>query len=122
MTVLKDGREISHIDKSGRVSYPLEEGGGTDRDRGVFLLSLRGTLRYKRKSSILLTAFLFFCFAITFLFFDRTEVQAFSWVGITLFAIVIAIWTAAAVYTFREPRAAEPVPAPSEVLETTEQG
>ncbi len=39
----------------------------------IFLLSLRGTLRYKRKSSILLTCFLFVLFAITFLFFDRTE-------------------------------------------------
>jgi peptidoglycan/LPS O-acetylase OafA/YrhL len=88
----------------------------------IFLLSLRGTLRYKRKSSIWLTTFLFFCFAITFLFFDRTKVQAFSWVGITLFAIAIAIWTAAAVRTFREPRAEDLVPTSSAPLDTTEQG
>ena len=46
----------------------------------IFLLSLRGTLRYKRKSSILLTTFLFVLFAVTFLFFDRTAKLPFSWV------------------------------------------
>ena len=87
----------------------------------VFLLSLRGTLRYKRKISIWLSTFLFLCFAITFLFFNRTEVQAFPWVSITLFAIAVAIWTAAAVRTFREPRAAEVDPASSGSLKTSEQ-
>ena len=87
----------------------------------IFLLSLRGTLRYKRKSSILLTTFLFICFAMTFLFLDRTEMQAFSWQGVALFAIAIVIWTAAAVHTFREPRAAEGAPASAEPVETAEQ-
>ena len=67
------------------------------------LLALRGTLRYPRKSSIALTVFLFFCFAITFLFFNRTEKMPFSWVSVTLFALVTALYTAAAVRTFREP-------------------
>ena len=69
----------------------------------IFLLSLRGTLRYRRKSSILLTAFLFFCFAITFLFFKRTVKLPFSWISITAYAIAIGIFSAAAVRTFREP-------------------
>ena len=67
------------------------------------LLALRGTLRYPRKSSIALTVFLFFCFAITFLFFNRNEKLPFSWVSVTLFALVTALYTAAAVRTFREP-------------------
>ena len=87
----------------------------------IFLLSLRGTLRHKRISSIVLTVFLFFCFAMTFLFLDRTEMQAFSWRGIALFAIAIAIWTAAAVHTFREPRASEGAPASAASSETAEQ-
>ena len=70
---------------------------------GVALLSLRGTLRHRRKSSIVLTAFLFFCFAITFLFFNRTKKLPFSWVSVTAFALAIGIYTAAAVRTFREP-------------------
>ena len=69
----------------------------------ISLLSLRGTLRYRRKSSVRLTAFLFFCFIITFLFFNRTEVLPFSWVSMTAFAIAIAIFSWAAVQTFREP-------------------
>ena len=71
----------------------------------IFLLSLRGTLRYKRKSSILLTTFLFLLFAITFLFFDRTEKLPFSWVSMTLFALAVGLLSAAAVRTFREPHA-----------------
>ena len=74
----------------------------------VFLLSLRGTLKYRRKSSILLTSFLFFCFAITFLFFNRNEKLPFSWVSVTLFALVTALYTAAAVRTFREPSGEKP--------------
>ena len=74
----------------------------------IFLLSLRGTLRYPRKSSILLTAFLFFFFAITFLFFHRTEKITFSWVKMTAFAIAIGIYSAAAVRTFREPQGDKP--------------
>lgn len=69
----------------------------------IFLLSLRGTLRYPRKSSILLTTCLFTLFAITFLFFDRTEKISFSWVLVTVFALVIGLLSAAAVLTFREP-------------------
>ena len=68
----------------------------------IFLLSLRGTIRYRRKSSILLTSFLFFCFAITFLFFNRTKKLPFSWVSVTAFAIVIGFYTVLAVRTFRE--------------------
>ena len=71
----------------------------------IFLLSLRGTLRYKRRGSILLTTFLFILFAITFLFFDRTEKLAFSWVSMTIFALAVALLSAAAVRTFREPSA-----------------
>ena len=70
----------------------------------IFLLSLRGTLRYRRKSSIILTSFLFILFAITFLFFDRTEKLPFSWFSVTVFAIVIGILSAAAALTFREPK------------------
>ena len=69
----------------------------------IFLLSLRGTLRFKRKSSILLTTFLFINFAITFLFFNRPVVLPFSWVTMTIFAVVVALLSAAAVWTFREP-------------------
>ena len=69
----------------------------------IFLLSLRGTLRHPRKSSILLTTCLFILFAITFLFFDRTEKLSFSWVIVTVFALVIGLLSAAAVLTFREP-------------------
>ncbi len=72
----------------------------------ISLLSLRGALRYKRKGSILLTSFLFILFAITFLFFDRTEKLPFSWVNITIFALVIALLSWAAVRTFRELSAA----------------
>ena len=71
---------------------------------GIFLLSLRGTLRYPRKSSILLTTVLFICFAITFLFFRRTEKITFSWLKVTAFALAIAVFSALAVRTFREPR------------------
>ena len=71
----------------------------------IFLLSLRGTLRYKRRGSILLTTFLFVLFAITFLFFDRTEKLAFSWVSMTIFALTVALLSVAAVRTFREPSA-----------------
>ena len=74
----------------------------------IFLLSLRGTLRYPRKSSILLTTCLFTLFAITFLFFDRTEKISFSWVLVTVFALVIGLLSAAAVLTFREPSGNEP--------------
>ncbi len=70
----------------------------------IFLLSLRGTLRYKRKSSILLTTFLFINFAVTFLFFDRTEKLSFSWVLVACFVLVVGLLSAAAVWTFREPR------------------
>ncbi len=70
----------------------------------IFLLSLRGTLRYRRKSSIMLTSFLFILFAITFLFFDRTEKLPFSWFSVTVFAIVTVLLSAAAVLTFREPK------------------
>ena len=73
----------------------------------IFLLSLRGTLRYKRKGSILLTSFLFVLFAITFLFFDRVEKLPFSWLSMTTFALVVALLSAAAVRTFREPYTAE---------------
>ena len=69
----------------------------------IFLLSLRGTLKYRRKSSILLTSFLFFCFAITFLFFDRTEKLPFSWFSVTAYVLAIAVYSVAAVRTFREP-------------------
>ena len=69
----------------------------------IFLLALRGTLRYRRKSSILLSSFLFFLFAITFLFFDRTEKVPFSWVSMTVFAAAVTLLSAAAVRTFREP-------------------
>ena len=69
----------------------------------IFLLSLRGTLRYPRKSSILLTTFLFIFFAITFLFFNRTEKITFSWVKMTAFALAVGLFSAAAVRTFREP-------------------
>ena len=69
----------------------------------IFLLSLRGTLRYPRKSSILLTTFLFICFAITFLFFSRTEKITFSWFSVTAFAIAVAVFSALAVRTFRKP-------------------
>lgn len=69
----------------------------------IFLLSLRGTLRYRRKNSIILTSFLFFCFAITFLFFDRAKKLPFSWVSVNAFAFVIGLYTVAAVRTFREP-------------------
>ena len=69
----------------------------------IFLLSLRGTLRYKRKSSILLTTFLFVLFAVTFLFFDRTAKLPFSWVRMTAFALGVALLSVAAVRTFREP-------------------
>ena len=68
----------------------------------IFLLSLRGTLRYPRKSSILLTTFLFILFAITFLFFNRTEKLPFSWVKVTVFALATGLFSAAAVHTFRE--------------------
>lgn len=73
----------------------------------IFLLSLRGTLRYKRKSSILLTTFLFVLFAITFLFFDRTAKLPFSWVRMTAFALGVALLSLAAVRTFREPEPKE---------------
>ena len=69
----------------------------------IFLLSLRGTLRYPRKSSILLTTCLFILFAITFKFFGRTEKISFSWVIATVFALVVGLLSAAAVLTFREP-------------------
>ena len=69
----------------------------------VFLLSLRGTLRYRRKSSIMLTSFLFFCFVITFLFFKRTVHLPFSWFSVAAFALATGIFSAAAVHTFREP-------------------
>ena len=69
----------------------------------IFLLSLRGTLRYPRKSSILLTTFLFFFFAITFLFFNRTGKITFSWLKMTAFALATGLYSAAAVLTFREP-------------------
>ena len=69
----------------------------------IFLLALRGTLRYRRKSSILLTSTLFFLFSITFLFLNRTEKLTFSWVSMTVFAIAVGLLTAAAVRTFREP-------------------
>ena len=85
----------------------------------IFLLSLRGTLRYKRKSSIALTVFLFINFAVTFLFFNRTEKLPFSWVTVTVFALVVGLLTAAAVWTFREPEE-EDAPAPGEALETAE--
>ncbi len=71
----------------------------------IFLLALRGTLRYKRKSSILLTTCLFVLFAITFLFFDRTEKLPFSWGNMTIFALAVGLLSAAAVWTFREPPA-----------------
>ena len=71
----------------------------------IFLLSLRGTLLYKRKSGIALTTFLFILFAVTFLFFDRTEKIPFSWVKMTLFALAVGLLSAAAVRTFREPPA-----------------
>lgn len=74
---------------------------------GIFLLSLRGTLRYPRRSSILLTTFLFICFAITFLFFSRTEKITFSWLSVTAFAIAVAVFSALAVRTFREPSEGE---------------
>ena len=86
----------------------------------IFLLSLRGTLRYKRKSSILLTTFLFILFAVTFLFFDRTEKLPFSWVSMTIFALAVGLLSAAAVRTFREPRTAEDNPVSCEPLKTTE--
>ena len=73
----------------------------------IFLLSLRGTLRYKRKSSILLTTFLFVLFAVTFLFFDRTAKLPFSWVRMTAFALGVALLSVAAVRTFREPEPKE---------------
>ena len=73
----------------------------------ICLLSLRGTLRYRRKSSIRLTAFLFFCFIITFLFFNRAEKLPFSWASVTAFAAAIGIFSAAAVRTFREPSGEE---------------
>ena len=69
----------------------------------IFLLSLRGTIRYPRKSSILLTTCLFILFAITFKFFGRTEKIPFSWVIATVFALVVGLLSAAAVLTFREP-------------------
>ena len=72
------------------------------------LLALRGTLRYRRKSSILLTAFLFFCFAITFLFFDRTVKLPFSWFSVIAFSVVTGLYCAAAVRTFREPSEDKP--------------
>ena len=68
----------------------------------IFLLSLRGTIRYPRKSSILLTTILFILFAITFMFFNRRQIT-FSWLKMTLFAIAVALFSAAAVRTFREP-------------------
>ena len=86
----------------------------------IFLLSLRGTLRYKRKSSIVLTTFLFILFAITFLFFDRTEKLPFSWVSMTLFALGVGLLSAAAVRTFREPPAKEDVPVSGEPLNPAE--
>ena len=69
----------------------------------IFLLALRGTLRYPRKNSILLTTSLFIFFAITFLFFNRTEKITFSWVKVTAFALAVGLFSAAAVRTFREP-------------------
>ena len=83
----------------------------------IFLLSLRGTLRYKRKSSIALTVFLFINFAVTFLFFNRTEKLPFSWTTVTVFVLVVGLLTAAAVWTFREPEEGDD-PAPGEALET----
>lgn len=74
----------------------------------IFLLSLRGTLRYPRRSSILLTTFLFVFFVITFLFFNRTERIVFSWLKVTAFALAIGLFSAAAVRTFREPSGNEP--------------
>ena len=74
----------------------------------IFLLSLRGTLRYPRRSSILLTTFLFVFFVITFLFFNRTERIVFSWLKVTALAIAIGLFSAAAVRTFREPSGNEP--------------
>ena len=69
----------------------------------LFLLSLRGTLLYKRKSSIALTTFLFVYFSITFLFFDRKIKLPFSWLTMTIFAVVVCLLSVAAVSTFREP-------------------
>ena len=74
---------------------------------GIFLLSLRGTLRYPRRSSILLTTALFIYFAITFLFFSRTEKSTFSWLKVTAFAVAVAVFSALAVRTFREPSEGE---------------
>ncbi|MBO7711233.1 MAG: hypothetical protein J6S83_12235 [Lachnospiraceae bacterium] len=74
----------------------------------IFLLSLRGTLRYPRKSSILLTTYLFALFAVTFMYFNRKEQIPFSWVRMTVFAIAVALLSAAAVLTFREPSKKKP--------------
>ena len=67
--------------------------------------------------TLALTAFLFINFAVTFLFFNRTEKLPFSWVTVTIFALVVGLLTAAAVWTFREPEE-EDAPAPGEALET----
>ena len=69
----------------------------------LFLLSLRGTIRYKRPGSVLLTTILFVMFAVTFLFFDRVQPVQFSWFYAFLFLLVEGILAAAAVMTFRNP-------------------
>ena len=69
----------------------------------IFLLSLRGTIRYRRPGSVLLTTILFVMFAVTFLFFNRVQPAKFSWFYALLFLLAEGVFAAAAVMTFRNP-------------------
>ena len=69
----------------------------------LFLLSLRGTIRYRRPGSVLLTTILFAMFAVTFLFFDRVQPAKFSWFYALMFLLAEGVFAAAAVMTFRNP-------------------
>ena len=66
----------------------------------IACMSLHGTLRYKRRGSILLTAVLFGLVSVTFLFFNRASTN-FSWFKAGIYLLAIFGLCTLAVRTFR---------------------
>ena len=77
----------------------------------IFLLSLRGLIRRKNKRSIITTLVTMALVPLSYLYYNRLPIDAFSYGHMAIYFAVILLLTAAAVKTFSEDDEPETFPA-----------
>jgi hypothetical protein len=77
----------------------------------IFLLSLRGLIRRKNKRGIITTLVTMALVPLSYLYYNRLPIDAFSYGHMAIYFAVILLLTAAAVKTFSEDDEPETFPA-----------